>query len=148
MLSKVSCCTGYRSHTVPRTVKISAPHLSMRAIQIPTSIPGPSIQKCTVRRAQKNAQNLEQGPTPGRCIIPTVSTHSWPSPSGSEEGLLIGTREKCSQESTLKNENEGVIGKDSVPELKEKDKVIRHLPQKGAIQKKGIWRITKNGEKI
>jgi hypothetical protein len=67
-----------------------------------------------------------------------VSTHSWSSPADSEEGLLIGTREKCSQESTLKNENEGVIRKDSVPELKiKKDKVIRHLPQKGAIQKKG-----------
>jgi hypothetical protein len=60
----------------------------------------------------------KQGTTPGGCIIPTVSTHSWPSPSDSEKGLLIGTREKCNQESTLKNENEGVIRKDSVPELK------------------------------
>jgi hypothetical protein len=28
--------------------------------------------------------------------------YTWPSPADSEEGLLVGTREKCSQESTLK----------------------------------------------
>jgi hypothetical protein len=44
------------------------------AIQIFTSIPRPSIQKCKVRRGQKNAQNLEQGPTPAGCINSTVST--------------------------------------------------------------------------
>jgi hypothetical protein len=66
-----------------------------------------------------------------------VSTHSWPSPADSEEGLLIGKREKCSKESTLKKENGGVIGKDSVPDLKgKKDKVILHPPQKRDSEKK------------
>ncbi len=46
----------------------------LNAIQIPTSIPGSSIQICTVRRAQKKEQNLKQGTTPGGCINPTVST--------------------------------------------------------------------------